>query len=135
MLHLYPLKAEILFISYMAAHPERLHNDSSLCAHRPFVKYMKSSGSPTQTNVHHSHHNLREVRKKSCLADLPSPLSDLRRETSLDGLDGTSRSAAVAGDEVEAVLTLGETAWMLARCFLLGFPILTLYLGSGTSCK
>jgi hypothetical protein len=28
MLHLYPLKAEILFISYMAAHPERLHNDS-----------------------------------------------------------------------------------------------------------
>jgi hypothetical protein len=71
---------------------------------------MKSSGSPTQTNVHHSHHNLREVRKKSCLADLPSPLSDLRRETSLDGLDGTSRSAAVAGDEVEAVLTLGETA-------------------------
>jgi hypothetical protein len=46
----------------------------------------------------------------TCLTHLPSPLSDLRGETSLDGLDGTSRSAAVARDEVEAVLTLGQTA-------------------------
>jgi hypothetical protein len=46
----------------------------------------------------------------TCLTHLPSPLSDLRGETSLDSLDGTSRSAAVARDEVKAVLTLGETA-------------------------
>jgi hypothetical protein len=78
-------------------------------AHRPIVKYIAPSGSPTWTNVHHNHHELREVRKKSCLTNLPSPLADLSRETSLDGLDGTSRSAAVASDEVETVLTLGET--------------------------
>jgi hypothetical protein len=47
--------------------------------------------------------------KRTSLTHLPSPLSDLGRETSLDSLDGTSRSAAVASDEVETVLTLGET--------------------------
>ena len=46
--------------------------------------------------------------KKTSLTDLPSTLADLGRETSLDGLYRTSRSAAVAGDEVETVLTLGE---------------------------
>jgi hypothetical protein len=52
--------------------------------------------------------------KKTSLTDLPSTLADLSRETSLDGLDGTSGSAAVAGDEVETVLTLGETFHLLA---------------------
>lgn len=51
--------------------------------------------------------------KKTSLTDLPSTLADLGRETSLDGLDGTSGSAAVAGDEVETVLTLGETIQIL----------------------
>jgi hypothetical protein len=56
----------------------------------------------------------RGARKKTSLTDLPSSLADLGRETSLDGLDRTSRSAAVAGNEVETILTLGETVHMSA---------------------
>ncbi|KAL3960842.1 hypothetical protein ACCO45_005959 [Purpureocillium lilacinum] len=39
-----------------------------------------------------------------------SSLADLGRETSLDGRDTSSRSAVVASDEVETVLTLAELA-------------------------
>ena len=42
------------------------------------------------------------------LSLLSSALADLGRETSLDGSDGTSGTARVAGDEVETVLTLVE---------------------------
>lgn len=37
-----------------------------------------------------------------------SPLADLGGETSLDGSDTATRSAVVAGDEVETILTLVE---------------------------
>lgn len=47
--------------------------------------------------------------------DHPPSLSDLCRETSLDGLYGTPGSAAVASDEAETVLTLGKTATVLAH--------------------
>jgi hypothetical protein len=42
------------------------------------------------------------------LSLLSSALADLGRETSLDGRDGTSGTARVAGDEVQTVLTLVE---------------------------
>jgi hypothetical protein len=42
------------------------------------------------------------------LFDHALSLADLGRETSLDGSDGTSGTAAVAGDEVQSVLTLVE---------------------------
>lgn len=35
-------------------------------------------------------------------------LSDLGRESSLDGGDGTTRTAVVAGNEVQTVFTLAE---------------------------
>ena len=44
----------------------------------------------------------------SRLSLLSSALADLGRETGLDGRDGTSGTARVAGDEVETVLTLVE---------------------------
>lgn len=46
--------------------------------------------------------------------DHPPSLSDLCRETSLDGLYRAPRSTAVASDEAETVLTLGETVQQLA---------------------
>jgi hypothetical protein len=42
------------------------------------------------------------------LFDHALSLADLGGETSLDGSDGTSGTAAVAGDEVQSVLTLVE---------------------------
>jgi hypothetical protein len=42
------------------------------------------------------------------LFDHALSLADLGRETSLDGSDGTSGTAAVTGDEVQSVLTLVE---------------------------
>jgi hypothetical protein len=42
------------------------------------------------------------------LSLLSSALADLGRETGLDGRDGTSGTARVAGDEVQTVLTLVE---------------------------
>lgn len=55
-------------------------------------------------------HNIghREARNNNTLTHHPPSLSDLGRETSLDGLYRTTRSAAVACDKVETVLTLGE---------------------------
>lgn len=47
-------------------------------------------------------------RLVSDLFDHSLSLADLGRETSLDGSDGTSGTAAVAGDEVQSVLTLVE---------------------------
>jgi len=44
----------------------------------------------------------------SSLLDLALSLADLSRETSLDGSDGTSGTAAVAGDEIQSVLALVE---------------------------
>ena len=37
-----------------------------------------------------------------------SSLADLGGETSLDGRDGATRAAVVAGDEVQTVFTLAE---------------------------
>jgi hypothetical protein len=42
------------------------------------------------------------------LSLLSSALADLGRETGLDGRNGTSGTARVAGDEVKTVLTLVE---------------------------
>jgi hypothetical protein len=47
-------------------------------------------------------------RLTSDLFDHTLSLADLGGETSLDGSDGTSGTAAVAGDEVQSVLTLVE---------------------------
>jgi hypothetical protein len=44
----------------------------------------------------------------SDLFDHSLSLADLGGETGLDGSDGTSGTAAVAGDEVQSVLTLVE---------------------------
>jgi hypothetical protein len=51
---------------------------------------------------------MKDVILLSRLSLLSSALADLGRETSLDGRDGTSGTARVAGDEVETVLTLVE---------------------------
>lgn len=48
------------------------------------------------------------VWRASGLLDHSLSLADLGRETGLDGGDGTSGTAAVAGDEVQSVLTLVE---------------------------
>jgi hypothetical protein len=46
-------------------------------------------------------------RQRTLDLHLPS-LSDLGRETSLDSLDGTTRAARVAGNEVKTVLAFGQ---------------------------
>jgi hypothetical protein len=51
---------------------------------------------------------MKDVIFFSRLSLLSSALADLGRETGLDGRDGTSGTARVAGDEVETVLTLVE---------------------------
>lgn len=51
---------------------------------------------------------MKDVILLSRLSLLSSALADLGRETGLDGRDGTSGTARVAGDEVETVLTLVE---------------------------
>lgn len=48
------------------------------------------------------------VWKASDLLDHSLSLANLGRETSLDGSDGTSGTAAVAGNEVQSVLSLVE---------------------------
>jgi hypothetical protein len=63
--------------------------------------------SPAQAIAMHNIEH-REARNKNTLTHHPPSLSNLGRETSLDGLYRTTRSTAVACDEVETVLTLGE---------------------------
>jgi len=48
------------------------------------------------------------MRPSSKSHTLPSPLANLSRETVFDGRDGTTRSARVAGDKVETILSLVE---------------------------
>jgi hypothetical protein len=70
--------------------------------------------SHTRTN-HAMHKKARKGQSKmnrkqltNPLTLLPLSLSDLCRETALDGLNGPSATAAVARDETETVLSLAE---------------------------
>ena len=56
------------------------------------------------------------VLEASGLFDHSLSLADLCGETGLDGSDGTSGTAAVAGDEVQSVLTLVELGIGAAAC-------------------